>query len=218
MNSVQFTFRPVEKWPREEARSPKRANFSSLSSTTGHKTTKRYDDIIDLLDREIWHAGAKKAVIQAHLTERDLRVDGQLRSNSSPKKPGVIVSFEGKHGPISMPCDAFDHWKDNLYAIAKALEALRMVDRYGVTSHGEQYRGWKALPAVGDDIDAAARFVALHGGTEDRWRDVKGDRATFQIYYRHAARKTHPDTGGDGETFRLLTHHAAILRKHLGLT
>lgn len=44
-----------------------------------------------------------------------------------------------RRGHLSYPCDTFTTLQDNLRVIALALEALRMVDRYGVTRRGEQY-------------------------------------------------------------------------------
>jgi hypothetical protein len=38
-------------------------------------------------------------------------------------------------------------WQHNVRAIALTLEALRAVDRYGATETGQQYTGFKALPA-----------------------------------------------------------------------
>jgi hypothetical protein len=48
--------------------------------------------------------------------------------------------------------DPMESWQHNVYAIAKSLEALRLVDRYGVTRRGEQYTGWKALPAGSGEV------------------------------------------------------------------
>lgn len=39
-------------------------------------------------------------------------------------------------------------WQINLRAIALGLEALRKLDRYGITSRGEQYTGWRAIEAT----------------------------------------------------------------------
>lgn len=43
--------------------------------------------------------------------------------------------------------DTYTTWQDNLRAIALGLEALRKVERYGITRGTEQYTGWKMLTA-----------------------------------------------------------------------
>ena len=67
------------------------------------------------------------------------------RANASPKSPAVVIAFESKHGPLQYATDAFTHWQANVRAVALGLEALRRVERYGITKHGEQYTGWKQL-------------------------------------------------------------------------
>ena len=54
-----------------------------------------------------------------------------------------MVAFESKHGPLKYATDVFDHWHANLRAIALGLEALRKVERYGITQRGEQYTGFR---------------------------------------------------------------------------
>jgi hypothetical protein len=65
--------------------------------------------------------------------------------------PGVRIAFESKYGPLTYATDEFvtrpARLADQRPRIALALQALRAVDRYGVTKRGEQYTGWKALPA-----------------------------------------------------------------------
>lgn len=131
---LDYVVRPIEAWPGEQTKTPVRSRFD-----TPHNETLR------LLERELNHLRARTVVVQAFVTESDLRNDGMIRANARPRRPGIVLSFESKHGPLSYPCDTFDRWEDNLRAIALSLEALRSVDRYGVTKRAEQYTGWKRL-------------------------------------------------------------------------
>jgi hypothetical protein len=141
-----------------------------------------------LLERELRALRAKNIVIQAAVTDQDIRNDGWLRANARPEHPGVILTFDSRHGPLSYPCDAFNDWQANVRAIALALEALRKVDRYGVTKRGEQYTGWKALPAAGrSSADLKSRghgLIREHGSV------------------REALFATHPDHGGSADDFQ----------------
>lgn len=72
---------------------------------------------------------------------------------------------QSQYTELRLPCDTFSYWKDNVRAVALALEALRKIDRYGVRT-GSQYAGFKALPA--DDVEMtpelAADFIARAAG------------------------------------------------------
>jgi hypothetical protein len=75
------------------------------------------------------------------------------------------------------------------------MTALRAVDRYGVSRHGEQYRGWTAIEA-GPSTAARAEAEALlarYGGE------------------REALKATHPDRGGSEEAFRKVQDARRIL-------
>lgn len=129
------------------------ARFVPLGPVSGRSAGRRratfrigYSDRLSLLESELAKLGAKEIVIQAQFEAKDIRNDGWPRSSARPKGPAVVLSFQSKHGPLSYPCDSYDAWEDNLYAIALALEALRAVDRYGVTKRAEQYKGWAQLP------------------------------------------------------------------------
>src|SRR5690606_5164123 len=82
--------------------------------------------------------------------EDDIRLDGLPRANARPGHQGVVLAFDSKYGPLKYATDTFDRWQDNLRAIALGLESLRRVDRYGITKRGEQYTGWRQLPAGGE--------------------------------------------------------------------
>ncbi len=191
------TFRPIHLWPRTETRPRRRSVFKSPYSKT-----------LDLLFREIEYLGGRNIVIQIDVQERELRNDGWPRSDARPMSPRVLLSLESKHGPLAYPCDRFDRWQDNLRAIALALEALRKVDRYGVTTHGEQYTGWRALPASvnGDGFESvgeAAEFIAQH--SDEDAVQIGGLLTVFRCAYRQAARKLHPDVNnGQDADFKKL--------------
>lgn len=161
---------------------------------------------MDQLERELRHLGVRTdstVVIEAGYQESEIRLDGLPRANARPLDPAIIVSFESKFGPLRYGCDTFTEWVDNLRAIALALEALRAVDRYGVTKRGEQYAGWKALPASSQSADEALTFLVSVTGLA-RSNDV-------QMLYRAAAQRLHPDKGGKREMWDRLQKAKQVL-------
>lgn len=149
---------------------------------------------VSLLAKELRAHGANRAVLEMDVRERDLRMDGLPRADARPRTPGIVISFEATRVPgkpnLRYEVGAFNDWQDNVRAVALGLESLRAVDRYGVTKRGEQYAGWKQLPAgVGEDGNAerGRRLIENAGG------DIK--RALFLAHPDH-----NPDA--DGEDFR----------------
>lgn len=170
-------FRPIADWPGERRSTHRYAPFRAKWSVTLRE-----------LDRELRALDARNVVIQIDLREDQIRRDGWPKAgHAQPPFPGVIIDFDSKHGHLRYATDEFTRYEDNLRGITLALEALRKVDRYGVSRRGEQYAGWKALPETAGDVDLVARGKALIAeyGT-----------------VREALRNTHPDHGGDPEDFR----------------
>lgn len=206
LRSIDTKFVALPSWPHKPTPGRTRSNFKSSFAQT-----------CDLLDRELCMLNARHVIIQFDCNESETTLDGRHRAKARLRSPGVILSFESKVGPLAYPCDNFTDWHDNLRAIALSLEALRKVDRYGVTKGAEQYRGWKRLTLRGDaefpNADAAAVFLARHGG---------GGRATvgtlmsdFDVCksaYKHAAATNHPDRGGDPGLFSRITAAWEVLR------
>lgn len=200
-------FRPIEQWPGEPTRNRRRAQFSAQWKST-----------LSLLGRELDHLGRKNVVIQVALIERDIRLDGFPRANARPDHPGVIVSLDSKYGPLSYPCDTFTTWQDNLRGIALALDALRAVDRYGVTKRGEQYTGWKQLggrpvsPLL--TREEAAAFITKLADPLGRITGMQRsllDGRMLDAVYKQAAKNAHPDTGGTTEDFQRLQEAKRVL-------
>lgn len=97
-------------------------------------------------------------------------------------------------------------WQANVRAIALSLEALRAVDRWGVTSSGEQYRGWSAISATSGefDMDRTQAAYLLSADTAFTPEEILASPDKARSAYRAAALKHHPDKGGNTELFRRL--------------
>ncbi|HEX9888626.1 MAG TPA: hypothetical protein VGA69_04055 [Nitriliruptorales bacterium] len=228
---ADFTFRPIDVWPGE---------LTARHARQHSPFTALWGDTMLMLGRELDVLDARLVVIQLALTEPDLRRDGLPRTNTRPAHPGVIVAFESRHGPMKFATDRYvrtpwrragasEDWQHNVRAITLGLEALRKVDRYGITRRGEQYRGWNALgpgtalPATHMTADDAARFIAAHGGP---WSEVGPDEQMLADFtagmlreglvdnvFRLAARRLHPDAGGDPALFARLTDARDLLAR-----
>jgi hypothetical protein len=225
---MRLLFRPLGVWPRQLTTHPDRSPF-----TTGWSST------VDLLEREINHLilrSKPEVLIQIDAPEGAMRMDGGLRADARAKFHGVMISFESKYGPKSFTCDRYSApnwanrgeqpWKDNARAIALGLEALRKLDRYGITDSGQQYEGWKALgsgipmPAAQMTVEDAARFIAVHSSAidikTDAWRILLGDPDLVKARYKDAAWKLHPDSDtGDAALFKQLGEARDLLLREV---
>lgn len=207
---VDATFRAIEEWPGEATPDwkRKRAPFKATWSATLAK-----------LKTELRALAAKQVVIELDMDESQLRRDGYPRANAVSRGPGVILSLESKYGPLRYPCDTFRSWEDNLRAIALALEALRKVDRYGVTKRGEQYTGWKRLPGAGGTsttITATQAASVLCDAADDgsEPEELTRNYDAVLTVYRIAARKVHPDAGGSHNFMAAVNEAKTVLDKH----
>lgn len=202
---VVTTLPPV--WPGKRNAHPIRSRFKT-----------RWAETLKILDREVRHLGGRKIEIACDVQSRHLRNDGQLRADARPGYP-VIFSFIVDGQRLQFPCDTFSWWQDNLYAIAKALEALRMVERYGV-SKTSQYAGFKALPsqtAPTMDTETAALVIADAAG-----RSVIGiatDASAAKDAVRAAVHRTHPDRNGGVRTdYDRVDEARKVLTSHHGVS
>jgi hypothetical protein len=186
---MQMTFRPLPAWPYPEQ--PARpATYKATYQAT------LYD-----LERELEAIGASDVILAVVADARDVRLDGQLRSDAKVRHAGVELSFDKPGvGRVTFHTDRHrgwaESWKDNLRAIALGLEALRAVDRYGITTSGQQYAGFAALTAGPGQEELGAELVERYGGVTE------------------ALRATHPDTGGASASDRDFAAVMAFKRAH----
>lgn len=175
--------------------------------------TASWADTQDMLLAEIAHLKGRDIVLEMDVTEADLKINGELRANAKPTSGAVGVAFDAtEHGPLFYRCDRFTTsygyqgpaWQHNVRAIALTLSALRAVDRYGATETGQQYTGFKALPA-------GRAMPASHMTSDEAWNVLWtavganniGHVESVDLHHlvKRARRATHPDHN-DGDQSR----------------
>lgn len=197
---MEVIFRSIERWPLEPTPAECRRSPWTFKAS--------WSNTLDLLFKELEHLNVTTMVIEVDVESSQIRQDGMLYANASPRLPGVIISFDSKYGPLRYPCDSCEVWRHNVRSIALALQALRAVDRYGVTGRAEQYRGWTKLAEPTEIIEfkskaAAIEFVCDLLDIEPKdWKRVP---AANRI--RRALTLAHPDSGrgGTSRQFKLVT-------------
>jgi hypothetical protein len=193
---MRYEIRPLGAWSDKETNPRRGAHIFKAS----------WSSTLTLLSAELrLLEAADPVVFQIDVRDGDIRLDGMLRASARAGHPGVAVSFQSKYGPLRYATDAYERqyglgmesWQANIRAIGLALVALRAVDRYGVTRRGEQYTGWKALPAGAGNVfasaDAAEQWMRSYSQTS-----LFLDHAAttdLQLLYRRMARMMHPDAG-----------------------
>lgn len=168
---------------------PKHSNFAKHSMA---KAT------IFLLG-ELKRLGAKHIVISTNV---QLRRDGLPYSNRrSPTDAGVAVYFVLNGQNQCIPCDKWNRVECNLWAIAKCVEALRGLERWGAKEMvSASFQGFKALPEV-----ASQPKVDYFAGCTTK------EEVTAR--YRTLVKTYHPDHGGTNDQFVDLTNQYEIKRK-----
>jgi hypothetical protein len=195
-------------WPGKRTAFPQRSKFKT-----------KWTETLRILEREVDHLGGRKVEIAVDVQPRHLRQDGQLRADARPGNAVVFSFLNGKGERLAFPCDTFAWWQDNLYAIARALEALRMVERYGVSA-SSQYAGFKALPAqTAPTMTASAAALLIASITDVHPLNVEQDAELAKTAVRSAIFRTHPDrNGGDGSQFERVDAARKVLSSHHGVS
>jgi hypothetical protein len=176
---MSLTFRALPTWPYPE-QDPQPDRFKAT-----------YTKTLRLLEREIALIDARDPIVGVVVPPSHLRTDGGgFKADARVAAPGAEVSFdipEGRgwrrvtfHTDVHRTYNYRDSFESNLRAIALGLEALRLVERYGIASSGQQYAGFAQITAGDSPIERGRKLVEKYGDINE------------------ALRRTHPDTGADG--------------------
>ena len=175
-------------WPagRPRAKSRTRSKFD-----TGF--TKARDGLIQELSR----LGARDEILSSNLA---LRLDGVPKSGQAqPADPGVAVYFTYRGKAMCFACDAWDKVEHNIHAVAKTIEAMRGIVRWGTGDMMDRaFSGFAALPAP---TEGGKPWQAVFNIESD----CRPDPGFVELRYRELAKQRHPDTGGSATAFSELT-------------
>ena len=167
------------------------------------KYTVQFGRARDEIVRQLERMGAQDVVISTNVP---VRRDGlPLAGGSEPKDPAVAVYWAelGPRNGAAQPhyihrviaCDRWIKVRENMHAINKSLEALRMLTRAGATQVVEKaFTGFTALAA--ENPRRSWREVFL-------WPpDAAVLRSSIEARFRELAAECHPDRrGGSHENF-----------------
>lgn len=101
--------------------------------------------------------------------------------------PGVAVYFKRNGKPVVLVCDRWLRLEDNAHAIAKSIDAMRGLDRWGVTDILDRtFSGFLQLPAP--------------EGYRPWWEVLgvprSSSRQFAESYYKAGLKRAHPDMPG----------------------
>lgn len=177
-----------------------------------YRFTAPWSATLALLETELRHLDVQGVVaVRVDVQAGGIRRDGMLKADARVKSPAVAISFASKHGPLSYATDNYDHWQANVRAVALSLNALRAVDRYGISRTGEQYAGWRAIAAP-----RAAAFATVEDaigwlrGHPDLG-DTTGLSPTALL--QRAVRVMHPDVAPDRARWDLLQEARQLINQ-----
>lgn len=161
---------------------------------TKHQQPARFDTSFagarDAIVDEIKRFGGRNVVIS---TDIPLRNDGlPYASYKIPKDCGVAVYFDFEKESVVFACDKWNRVEDNMQAIRKTIEAMRGLDRWGVSDMLKRaFTGFKALP----EQPAGRKWWEVLGVEKD------ASPESIKTAYRVLLHHTHPDKGGTAERF-----------------
>jgi hypothetical protein len=181
-------------WPDGRPRSKHREH--ALFKVTREKA-------LQSLASELDKIGASNEVLSSNVS---LRLDGRMRANETTMDPGVAVYFTYKKHQMCFACDKYYDVKDNIRAIAKTIEALRGIERWGTGDMLERaFMGFQALPNP-----AQWWHVLGFDSTAGMTKDALEDR------FRQLAMQRHPDRGGSSDAMAELNWAREKGLEHLG--
>lgn len=126
-----------------------------------------------------------------------LRRDGfPMANRNQPEDSGVAVYFTYNKRQMCFACDRWRKVEENMQALAKTIEALRGIARWGSGDMMEAaFTGFTALPAPGQTSARGWREIL---GLPTDW---KGDIEEVYAAWKVKRSAAHPDNGGSTEAF-----------------
>lgn len=149
----------------------------------------------NFLRDELKRLGARDLIVSTNIP---VRRDGGMYTDYMHKRledPGVAIYFKYKEKDISMCCDQYLRVWENVYALGKGIEALRGMERWGVSDFLE--RAFTGFTALNEAIATPYKrpWFEILGIPENATEDQ------IKTAYREKVKIHHPDAGGNVNEF-----------------
>jgi len=124
-----------------------------------------------------------------------LKADGSMRMDREPVDPGIAVYFTRGDKQQVFACDKYDSLRENMIALARTLEALRSIERWGSSELMERaFSGFKELPQTAGQGEDCWAVLGLRPMDEAR---------LVTLSHRDMIRKLHAEGKGSAEFARV---------------
>ena len=186
-------------WPEGRKRTPSHRRQRSRFKTG-------FGAAVRAVVAELARLGARNSVVSTNVP---VRRDGlPLASAKRVDDPGVAVFFRYKDKPMVFACDRWDRAEDNIWAVAKTIEAMRGIERWGSGDMTDTaFSGFQALPPPGSPTKRHWRKVIM--------MEIETRLDLVEAAYRSLARERHPDRGGNADQMAELNAAIADARREL---
>lgn len=181
MNESAFPLTWPTGWPRTASR-----QSSRFQGTPAQLVEKGIDVIVD----EVRRLGGTALTVSTNVKP----TLGKALERPKVTDPGAAIYFTLKGRRIALASDKWISVGENLWALAKHLEALRGQERWGVGTMEQAFSGYMALPAS-SATDCWAILGVNPGASE----------SLIMAAYRDKSKAAHPDGGGNALAFQKLT-------------
>lgn len=169
-------------WPLGYTRTPsykrQRSNFKQTM-----------DGAQRFLRDELRRLGAKDLIVSTNIP---IRQDGGMYAAYMGKKledPGVAIFFKWNKKEVTMCCDQYNTVWENTYALGKGIEAIRGMERWGVSDFIERaFTGFTAIEAP-KEVKPLEWYDILECRPDSTEEVIKAN-------YRRLCKDWHPDIAG----------------------
>lgn len=193
----------AEKFPLQWPVGYKRTKYPKRSQFGQQSFAKARDTIFAQLRLLLTYQERATIVMSTNIP---LKLDGlPYASYRQPEDKGVAVYFQYKDESVVLCCDQWDKIEHNMWSIAKTIEALRGIERWGVSDFLKRsFTGFNALPPKGEDKPKRDWWVVME--YSQRPGRFSWDWEGVQAQYKSLAKKKHPDVGGTVAEFQELSN------------
>lgn len=154
---------------------------------------------VERLEYQLSQIGAVQVVLSTNV---EPTLTGRPRGNAAdPADVGAAVYFKLNGADRVLACDKWTRIADNIAALAAHIDAIRRIDRYGVGSLDQAFRG----------------YTALQPATCEWWLVLGVPRNAplekIEAAFTELAKKHHPDRGGDANQMARLTEARRLAKE-----